>query len=112
MKSTQERQDMQTGLQKEYLKTRPLCKVTFTFPEEAASGAKKVNLVGEFGDWEREALPMKRHRDGSFTVTVKLEKGRAYRFRYLVDDVRWENDGYADGYERNPFGEDDSVVTV
>jgi len=55
---------------------------------------------------------MRRGKDGSISVTVKLEKGRAYRFRYLVDDVRWVNDGYADGYERNPFGEDDSVVTV
>jgi len=36
MKRMQEGEGLQVGFRKEYLKTRPFCKVTFTFPGEAA----------------------------------------------------------------------------
>jgi hypothetical protein len=55
---------------------------------------------------------MRKLKDGTFSVTVKLEPGRAYRFRYLIDGTRWENDWRADRYEPNSFGGDDSVVVV
>ena len=38
--------------------------------------------------------------------------GRRYRFRYLVDGERWQNDWQAHDYEPNEFGGDDSVVDV
>jgi hypothetical protein len=38
--------------------------------------------------------------------------GRAYRFRYLLDGVRWENDWHADDYVLNVHGSHDSVVIV
>lgn len=49
---------------------------------------------------------------GSFTATVRLPGGRRYRFRYVLDDGRWENDWAADGYVTNEFGGEDSVVEV
>jgi hypothetical protein len=54
------------------------------------------------------------HRDagGGFSVTVDLDAGRAYRFRYLLDGQRWDNDWAADAYVRNDFGGDDSVVDL
>jgi hypothetical protein len=55
---------------------------------------------------------MRRDADGGFSVTVELEVGRAYRFRYLLDGVRWENDWAADAYVPNSYGEDDSVVDL
>lgn len=55
---------------------------------------------------------MDRDRDGSFSLVVRLETGRSYRFRYLLDDQRWENDWAADAYVPNAFGEDDSVVDL
>jgi hypothetical protein len=45
-------------------------------------------------------------------VTVDLDAGRAYRFRYLLDGQRWDNDWAADAYVRNDFGGDDSVVDL
>jgi hypothetical protein len=45
-------------------------------------------------------------------VTVDLEAGRAYRFRYLLDGERWDNDWAADAYIPNSFGGDDSVVDL
>ena len=49
---------------------------------------------------------------GRFSATVSLPKGRQYRYRFLVDDERWENDWAADTYVPNVFGTDDSVVEL
>ena len=45
-------------------------------------------------------------------MTVDLDAGRAYRFRYLIDGQRWDNDWAADAYVPNDFGGDDSVVDL
>jgi len=111
-KEPQDIKEIKGGFKKQYLKTKSACKVTFTFPAEAAPDASQVTLVGDFSDWDRWAIPMKRLKDGSFTVTVTLEKGRDYRFRYFIDDAWWANDWSADRYEKNPYGDDDSVVVV
>jgi len=47
-----------------------------------------------------------------FSLTIELQPGRAYRFRYLLDGERWENDWDADAYVPNAFGTDDSVVDL
>jgi 1,4-alpha-glucan branching enzyme len=100
------------GIEKKFLKTRPVCKVTFTLPKEAASEAETVCVMGEFNSWSRDANPMKRQKDGDFSVSLDLEKGRSYRFRYLIDGWKFENDWEADRYEPNPYGGEDSVVEV
>ena len=100
------------GIEKKILKTRPVCKVTFTLPREAAPEAQTVCVMGEFNDWSRDANPMKRRKNGDFFVSLDLEKGRSYRFRYLIDGWKFENDWQADRYEPNPYGGDDSVVEV
>jgi hypothetical protein len=55
---------------------------------------------------------MKKKKDGGFWLTVSLEAGRPYRFRYLLDEDRWENDWEADRYVPNEFCAEDSVVQV
>ncbi len=86
------------------------CKVTFELPAEV--NAQTAFLVGEFNDWNTESLPMRRGEDGSFSVTVPLKPGQTYRFRYLLDGERWENDPAADAYVPNQYGSDDSVVQL
>ena len=86
------------------------CKVTFELAAEV--GATTAHLCGDFNDWSPTATPMKRRKDGSLTASVDLEAGRQYRFRYLLDDGRWENDWAADAYLPNDFGGDDSVIEV
>ncbi len=100
------------GVQKKFLKTRPVCKVTFTLPRAAAPDAESVYVTGEFNDWSRDATPLKRRKNGDFFVCLDLEKGRSYRFRYLIDGWKFENDWQADRYEPNPYGGDDSVIEL
>jgi 1,4-alpha-glucan branching enzyme len=100
------------GFRKQYLKSRPICRVTFRLPKKAAPDAKGVTIVGDFNNWDKALTPMKRLKNGDFTVTLELERGREYRFRYLIDGNRWENDWCADRYVPNPYNCDDSVVVV
>lgn len=95
-------------MKKEYTKTGRSCKVTFEFP---ANGGNQVALLGDFNEWNVAAHPMKRRKDGSFTAIVSLKPGQ-YKFRYLVDGETWRNDSEADEYMPNPFGTEDSVVSV
>jgi len=96
-----------------YLKSRPVGKVTFRLPGEAAPGAAAVHLVGEFNGWDAEATPMERLRDGSYKAMLDLETGRTYRYRYLIDGRTWENDWDAHRYAPSSFaGVEDSVVEV
>jgi 1,4-alpha-glucan branching enzyme len=98
------------GIKKLYLNTRPICKVTFRLSKEDANDAKQVFLVGEFNQWSEVETPMKALKNGGFTVTLDLETGRDYRFRYFFDRLYWGNDQEADGYEYCSFGNCDNCI--
>jgi hypothetical protein len=84
--------------------------VTFTLPADVHAGT--VALCGEFNDWSAEDARLERGSDGSWRAIVPLEPGRSYRYRYLLDGQRWENDRQADRYVPNALGSTDSVVVV
>lgn len=84
--------------------------ITFTFP--AGVHADTVALCGEFNNWSAEDTQLERGSDGSWRAIVALEPGRSYRYRYLLDGERWENDRQADHYVPNALGSTDSVVVV
>jgi 1,4-alpha-glucan branching enzyme len=97
-------------VKKTYTKTGRSCRVTFELPAQV--NAQSVALCGEFNEWDPAQNPMKRRRDGGFSLSVSLKPGREYRFRYLLDGGKWENDRAADKYVPNVFGTEDSVVVV
>ena len=97
-------------LDKAYTKTGRSCRVTFELPAEIE--AQSAALCGEFNNWDPSAYPMKKRKDGRFSLTISLKPGSDYRFRYFLDGQRWENDPQADGYVANGYGSNDSVVTV
>ena len=69
--------------------------------------------AGEFNDWNPEADPMKRLKNGDFATTIDLKKGKEYCFRYLIDNSRWENDTAADDYMYCQFADsENSIVKV
>jgi 1,4-alpha-glucan branching enzyme len=101
------------SIKKHYLKTRPVCKVTFRLSAEEALDAHSIFLVGEFNDWNKTQTPMKPLKNGGFVVTLDLETGREYQFRYFFDRIIWKNDSDADQYVHSPYGDcDNSVVRV
>jgi 1,4-alpha-glucan branching enzyme len=101
-----------SGIKKDYLKSKNVCRVTFRLPGQAASEAKSVHIVGEFNNWAIHANPMKRLKTGDYSISLELEPGREYQFRYLIDESIWENDHQADRYIKSPFGDFDNSVVV
>jgi hypothetical protein len=87
-------------------------KARVTFTVDPRVGAQAAAVCGEWNDWSADADVMRRDAEGGFSVTVDLDAGRTYRFRYLLDGRRWDNDWAADAYVRNDFGGDDSVVDL
>jgi 1,4-alpha-glucan branching enzyme len=101
------------SIKKQYLRSKPLCKVTFRIPEQTANSAQTANVVGEFNSWNYFSTPMKKLKSGAFTTTLDLEQGKEYQFRYLLDENNWENDADADKFVPTPFGDSlNSVVCI
>jgi len=101
------------SLNKKPLKSKPVCKVTFRLPRELARDAKKVHLVGDFNGWSEKATPLQKLKSGEFKVTVDLEQGREYQYRYLLDGRVWQNDDGADRYVPSAYLDaENSVVRV
>ncbi len=100
-------------LKKTYSKTKPLCKVTFSLPLDAAPEAEKVFLLGDFNAWEvQNGIEMKRGKT-CFETSLELAAGQSYEFRYLIDGKHWENDWDADAYAPSPFtGITNSVLVL
>lgn len=82
-------------------------KVTFAMP--AALWADSIYVVGDFNGWDERATPLRQTESG-WMVSLELEAGRAYEYRYLLNGTEWHNDWQADGYEPNRYGGDNSVV--
>lgn len=99
------------GIQKKFLKTRPVCKVTFIMPKEAVASAKNVYIVGDFNNWEKSS-PLKKLKTGTFKITLDLPCGKEYQYRYLVDNSTWENDWDADKYVPSPYYDADNSVVI
>jgi 1,4-alpha-glucan branching enzyme len=100
------------ALYKKYLKSQKACEVTFELSAEAAKEAEKVWLAGDFNSWSSIDTPMKKMANGNFQAKVKLETGKEYQFRYLLDGKRWENDWAADKYVPAPFSNTDNSVVI
>ncbi|AWL12232.1 hypothetical protein HMF8227_01759 [Saliniradius amylolyticus] len=98
------------SVKKQYLKTKPVCKVTFRLKKDEAGQARQVRLLGDFNQWDYQSSPMKRLKSGDFTTTLELPKDKEYQFRYLLDDSQWENDWHADAYRPSPVSYDDNSV--
>ncbi|MFH2059452.1 MAG: isoamylase early set domain-containing protein [Pseudomonadota bacterium] len=99
-------------INKQYLKNKSQCKVTFRVQNEMGNGAKQMHVVGEFNEWDKNATPMKSHKNGSFAVTVALDPNKKYQFRYLADGVTWLNDKDSDTYIHCPYGNCENSVII
>lgn len=101
------------AIKKKFLKSKPVCKCTFSLPKKAAPEATKVVLVGEFNDWSTDSVELKQLKSGEFKIELDLETGRTYQFKYLIDDNVWENDWAADAYVPVPgLATENSVVQL
>ncbi len=100
------------SLKKEYVNDNSICKVTFHLSKEVAGSARTVMLVGEFNQWNKEATPMLKLKDGSFETTLELKANQEYQFRYLLDNRIWEIGRNADDYIMSFSGNPDNAIVI
>ena len=63
-------------------------------------------------NWDIYVTPMKKLKNGAFTLTLDLNLDTEYQFRYLIDETKWENDWHADKYVPTPYGNAENSVVV
>jgi 1,4-alpha-glucan branching enzyme len=98
---------------KQFMKSKPVCKATFTLPVDIAPDAENIQVLGEFNNWDpNHALEMKKQKNGFFKATVELESGKNYQFRYLVNGNTWLNDQEADQYVSTQYGTENCVIST
>jgi 1,4-alpha-glucan branching enzyme len=100
------------SVKKQFYEKKPVCKVTFKLTKDIVNSANRVNLAGDFNNWDAESIPMKKLKGGVYTVTVELPKGREYQFKYLIDGSSWVNEKEADKHVPNEFQTENSVVIL
>lgn len=82
-------------------------KETFQFIDPKA---EEVLLLGDFTNWEKNPILLKRQNDGIWKASVPLAPG-AYEYRFMVDG-QWRDDAKCPMRRGNPFGTQNCVRTV
>ena len=83
-------------------------KVTFVMPY--SEGQAALSVVGDFNDWQPGATKMVKRNNGTCSVSISLDAGKRYLFRYFGEDGVWVNDEAADAYEVSEHGTDNCVL--
>ncbi|RZJ69857.1 isoamylase early set domain-containing protein [Flavobacterium sp.] len=96
------------AIKKQFTKTKPVCKVTFSVE---AKSAETASVVGDFNAWDAEAGTLAKQKNGTFKGVFDLAKDSVYEFRYVVDG-EYQNEPEADGTRGNDFGSENSVLNT
>ena len=75
-----------------------------------APGAANVMLVGDFTQWQKNPICLRKQSDGIWRVTIPLAPGE-HHYRFLVDG-EWRDDPECVLRVPNPFGGQNSVAVV
>ena len=96
-------------IQKTYFmnQERVWCRLTFALPESIWADA--IYLVGDFNGWSQDSHPMRQNGSGQWVMSLEMEAGPTYEFRYLCDG-EWMNDNQADSYSLNLYGTHNFLV--
>ena len=88
-------------------KTSPTQKTTFSI---LAPEAGSVLLAGDFSDWDKAAIPLKKLKSGEWKGTVSLSQGQ-HEYRFLIDG-QWRDDPSCSQRVRNSHGSENCVRIV
>jgi 1,4-alpha-glucan branching enzyme len=97
------------SLKKQFIKTKPVCKVTFSVE---AKDAEKASVVGDFNNWNIEEGALNKLKNGTFKGVFNIDKDASYEFKYVIDG-KYINEKEADSFKYNDFaGAENSVLIV
>ena len=97
------------AIKKQFIKTKPVVKVTFSVDAKEANSA---SVVGDFNSWDPKEGELGKLKNGTFKATFDLPKDASYEFKYVIDGA-FVNDPEADSYQWNDFaGNENSVLAL
>lgn len=97
------------SIKKQFVKTKPVCKVTFSVVAKEATSA---SVIGDFNNWNVTEGTLSKLKNGTFKATFDLNTDASYEFKYLVDGV-FVNEPEADSLQWNEFaGSENSVLSL
>jgi 1,4-alpha-glucan branching enzyme len=97
------------AIKKQFVKTKPVCKVTFSIEAKEANTA---SVVGDFNNWDQKAGALSKLKNGTFKAVFDLNKDASYEFKYVVDG-QFVNEPEADSFRWNDYaGAENSVVSL
>ena len=97
------------AIKKQFIKTKPVCKVTFSLE---AKEANAVSVIGDFNNWNPSEGALGKLKNGTFKATFDLPKDASYEFKYLIDGT-FVNEPEADAFQWNDFaGAENSVLAL
>lgn len=97
------------AIKKQFVKTKPVCKVTFSVD---AKEANDVAVVGDFNNWDPKAGALGKLKTGTFKGTFNIDKDASYEFKYVIDGA-FVNEPEADSFQWNEFaGNENSVLAL
>ena len=97
------------AIKKQFVKTKPVCKVTFSIDAKEATTA---SVVGDFNNWNQTEGELSKLKSGTFKATFDLPKDNSFEYKYIVDGV-YQNEPEADSYRWNEFANaENSVLEV
>ena len=94
------------SIKKQFIKSKPVCKVTFTVEAKDANAA---SVVGDFNNWSVAEGELSKLKNGTFKGVFELIKDAMYEFKYVVDGV-YVNDSEADYFIWNEFANAENGV--
>ena len=100
------------SIEKKFLKAKPVCKVKFSLSGDSYNTASSILVLGDFNNWQMGETPMKKAKTEVWSVSLDLETGKEYQFRYLIDGTTWENDPEADKFVPSGLGSENSVLAL
>jgi len=84
--------------------------VSVVFRVPPSIGALYADVAGDFSAWA--LLPMEPLDDGGFYLELRLDPGRRWRYRFLIDGTDWVNDPDASEFVALGKGGNASVVVT
>ena len=85
-------------------------KANFVLPISETPEA--VSVLGDFNHWDPLADPLKKRANGTRSVTVELEPGQCYSFKYLSEGGTWFIEPGAHSHQVNEYGETNSILEL
>ena len=97
------------AIKKQFVKTKPVCKVAFSVEAKEANHA---SVVGDFNNWNSAEGTLNKLKNVTFKGVFDVNRNASYEFKYVIDGT-FVNEPEADSFKWNAFaGAENSVLSV